>query len=179
MLQRLRKLVRQASLEGDSARLSIVTSVVILELDNGTSDGVGITIRVGVGGEPLSIVSETEVDLLGIKSHVQVLVDTIQGALDACLVGSDIVTTVHKIVAHNVDHIDGFPDLGAGLLGESDHVLLASWDGDGESLVTNRFADFGKELGVGLDFGDLVLVGDLFVCLAIATGVFPVNVCLR
>lgn len=91
--------------------------------------------------------------------------------------GSDIVTTVHKIVAHNVDHIDGFPDLRAGLLGESDHVLLASWDGNGEGLVANRFADFSKELGVGLNLGNLVLVGDLLVCLAIATGVLPVDVC--
>jgi hypothetical protein len=56
--------------------------------------------------------------------------------------------------------------------------LLASWDGDGKGLVANCFADFSKELVVGLDFGDFVLVGDLFVGLTVATGVFPVDICL-
>lgn len=136
-----------------------------------------VTVRVGIGGEPLGIVRKAKVELRGVRADGQVLVDSIQGALNTTGMHGDVVTAVHQIVAHDVDHVHGLEDLGALLLGEGDHVLLAAWDGDGQGLVADGFLHGGKEQGVGLDLVDFVLIGDLFVVLAVAARVFPVDVC--
>lgn len=92
------------------------------------------------------------------------------------MVRGNVITAVHQIVAHDVDHVHRLEDLGARLRVPGDHVLLAAGHGDGEGLVADFLANGGKELGVGLNLGDLIGVGDLLIVLAIATGVFPVNV---
>jgi hypothetical protein len=92
-------------------------------------------------------------------------------------VACDVVTTVNQIVAHDIDVVDGLEDLRALLLGEGNEILLTAGCSDGEELViADSLADGREELGVGLDLADLLGVGDVFVVLAIATGVFPVNV---
>lgn len=163
-------------LKGKRARLHIVTTIGILQADNLAANWLRVTVRVGVSSEPLGIVRKTQVQLLGIRADGQVRVDSIQGALNTAGVHGDIVTAVHQIIAHDVDHIHGLEDLGALLFSEGDHVLRAARDGDGECLVADGFLYGGEELGVGVDFRDFVAVRDLLVVLAVAAGVFPVNV---
>jgi hypothetical protein len=56
--------------------------------------------------------------------------------------------------------------------------LQAAWNSDRKGLVADGFAESGEELGVVLDFIDFVLVWGLLVVVAIAAGVFPVNICI-
>jgi hypothetical protein len=56
--------------------------------------------------------------------------------------------------------------------------LQAAGDSDGKSLVADSLAEGGEELGVVLDFVDLVLVRDCLVVVAIAAGIFPVDICI-
>lgn len=165
-----------ALLKGKCARFAIVTAVVVLQLDHLASKRVGIAVRVGVGGEPLSIVGEAEVEFLWVCAHVQILINSVQRALDAAGVAGHIIAAVHQVVAHDVDHVHGLEDLRALLLGEGDHVLLAAGNGNGQSLVADGIAHSSEELGVGVDLGDLVGVGNLFVVLAVAAGVLPVDI---
>lgn len=135
-----------------------------------------LAVRVGVGGEPLRVVGKAKVDLLRLKTEIEIGLDSVEGSLDAGVVRGDVVTTVHQIVGHNVDHVDGLEDLRALLLGESNHVLATTGDGDGEGLVADCLADSGQEFGVGLDLVDLRGVGDLLVVLAVTTGILPIDV---
>jgi hypothetical protein len=90
---------------------------------------------------------------------------------------SDVVTTVNEVVAHDIDIVNRFEDLRSLLLGEGNEILLTARGGDGEDLVvTNGLADGSEELGVGFDLADFLGVGNVFVVLAVATGIFPVDV---
>jgi len=135
-----------------------------------------LAIRVRVSGEPLSIVRKTEVKHLRIGAKVKVILNNIQRALDTASVRSNVITAVHNVIAHNVDHVDRLEDLRARLFVPSNHVLLTAWNGDRECLVADFFSQSGEELGVGLNFGDFVGVGNLLVVLAVSAGVFPVNI---
>lgn len=76
-----------------------------------------------------------------------------------------------------VYEIDGLVDFGNLLSGECDHVRLSSWNSYGKLTSANGGLDLGKQEGVCLDFGNLLLIGDLPIVLSIATGVLPVNIC--
>lgn len=163
-------------LKCQSARLAVIRAVIVFKLDNLAAKRMLIAVRVRVSGEPLSVVGEAKVEDLGISTEVQVILDNFQRSLDTGLVRGYVVTAVHQIVAHNVDHVNGLENLGTRVLVPGNHVLLAAGDGDREGLVANFLADGGEELGVGLDFGDLVGVRHLLVVLAVAAGVLPVDV---
>lgn len=90
----------------------------------------------------------------------------------------NVVTAVHQVVAHHVDEINTVENLGTGILVEGDHVLPTTGHGNGQSLVADGCADGGEELGICLDLVDFVLVRNLLVVLSVATGVFPVDVCI-
>ena len=135
----------------------------------------GILLRL----EPLRVIREAEVNLLSVKTNFLVRLDAIQRILDTGMVGGHIVTTVHEIVRHDVNHVDGLPDLGALFLGKSDHVNPLTRYRDGDELVLAKFlAQSSEEERVCFDLALLILVGDVFVIFAVAAGVFPVDVCI-
>lgn len=135
-----------------------------------------LAVRVRVSGEPLRIVSKAKVDLLRLKAQIKVRLDSVERSLNASVMSGDIVTAVHQIVGHDVDHVDRLEDLGTLLLGKGDHVASAAGDGDREGLITDSLPDGCEELGVGLDLVDFGGVGDLLVVLAVTAGVLPVDV---
>lgn len=141
-------------LKGKSARLPIITTIIILQLNHLTAERVLLAVRVGVRSKPLRVVRKAKVDLLGLTGQIKIGLDSIQGALDAGVMSGYVVAAVHQIVGHDVDHVDGLEDRGTLFLGEGDHVLSAAWDCDGQDFVADGFAEGGEEQGVGLDLVD-------------------------
>lgn len=89
-----------------------------------------------------------------------------------------VVAPVDQVVGHHVDHVDGLCDLGAVFFGVGDHVAAFAGGCDGEELVLGEgLADGREKFGEFVDFAGFFGVGDLFVVLAVAAGVFPVDVC--
>lgn len=166
----------RAGLEGECARLAVISSIVVLKLDQLAAERVLFAVRLGIGSEPLRVVRETKVKLLCRGTDRQVLVNGVQGSLHTTVVGGNIVATVNQIIAHDIDIIDGLEDLRALLLGEGNEILLAARDGNGKSLLSNGLAESFQELGVSFDFIHLLGVRNVLVVLTVTTRVLPVDI---
>lgn len=165
-----------AGLEGECARLAVISSIVVLKLDQLAAERVLFAVRLGIGSEPLRVVRETKVKLLCRGTDRQVLVNGVQGSLHTTVVGGNVVATVNQIIAHDIDIIDGLEDLRALLLGEGNEILLAARDGNGKSLLSNGLAESFQELGVSFDFIHLLGVRNVLVVLTVTTRVLPVDI---
>lgn len=81
-------------------------------------------IRTGIGREVLGIIGNSEVGLFRIQPNIHIVVDSLQGTLDACVVFGYVITAVYQIVAHDVDKVNIWPDLRSLLFRERNHVTL-------------------------------------------------------
>lgn len=161
--------------KGNSARLASVASISSLEELSRASGGFS-ALDAGLGGEPLGIKGESNVELAGLEAAGDVGVDGLGGSLVRGVVGGDAITAVHEIIRHDVDEINSSVDLGDLLMSVGDHVPLKTRNGNGELLVTNGILDLLQELGVALDLVDLLRVWDTLIVLAVASGVLPVDI---
>lgn len=88
-----------------------------------------------------------------------------------------VVTAVHQVIRHDVDHVDSRPDLGSLFFGEGNHVAAFTWDCNRQNLVlANCVADGLHEERVRLNLAGFLGIGDLLVVVAVAAGVFPVDI---
>ena len=100
----------------------------------------------GIGAEPFDVESETQVHLLGGQAAVLVGGDGGERGLDAGVVFCDVVSSVHEVVGHDVEEVEGGADGGDGGRGDGEHVSRQAWDGGGdEFLGAQGGADFGEE----------------------------------
>ena len=63
-----------------------------------------------MGLEPFYVECETEIHLRGMDASLFVGVDGGERGLDAGVVGCDVVSSVHEIVGHDVEEVEGCGD---------------------------------------------------------------------
>lgn len=162
-------------LEGGGARSAGVLALGVLSQGKRAADGLGAG---GVGGESevLGVEGDSEVQLGGRETAVEVGLDSVEGALDVGVVLCEVVAAVEQVVAHDVDDVNSLVNQRNGLGSVGDHVALKAGHSNGQLPVADGLLDRAEQLREGLDLGDEVRVGDLLVVVAVASGVLVVDV---
>lgn len=177
LLQLLRRRRHGTLLKRQHPRLSIIRSIRLLQRRNRTPKRMLLTPRILLRREPLRIISNTQVHFLRGKADLLVRMDRVKRPLHTAVVGRHVVATVHQIVRHDVDHVDGRPDLRSILLREGDHVASLAGDGQREDLVlADGLANGLHKERVSLDVALALLIRDSLVVVTVAAGVFPVDI---
>lgn len=99
--QGLRGLDKVGLFKGDGARLASVASISSLEELSGAS-GRFVALNARLGGEPLGVKGESNVELAGLEAAGDVGVDGLGGSFVGGVVGGDAITAVHEIIRHDL-----------------------------------------------------------------------------
>lgn len=167
----------RVGLKGNGTGLASVLSLGVLKGDSSTSNGLSGAVGSWVGVEVLGVEGNTKVTLASVHANVDVVVDSLEGALNRGVVLRDVVATVHQVVAHDVNHVDRLENAGTLVGSVCNHVTLQTGGGDRKNLVSSDgIANSLQEDRESVDLARALRVRGGFVVFAISTGVLPVNV---
>ena len=120
--------------------------------------------------EPFYVECETEIHLLGRYPSLFVGIYSRERQLDPGVVFSDVVSSIHQIVGHDVEKVQRCADCRNGGLGESQHVSReARYSGRDKLGRAQGGANLREQQWIGFDFPSPFGIGDLLVVFAVSS----------